>query len=51
MAELTGKVVALICRGSEDDRAIAVALAEAGADLALGTVTGAQDEEIGRAHV
>lgn len=51
MAELTGKVVALICRGSEDDRAIAVALAEAGADLALGTVTRAHDEEFSTASI
>lgn len=51
MADLTGKVVALICRGSEEDRAIAVALAEAGADLALGTVSKAKDEEFSTASI
>lgn len=35
--ELAGKVVALVCTGSESDRAIAVACAEAGADIAFGT--------------
>ena len=39
MARVAGKVVALVCRGSDDDRAIAVALAEAGADVALATIS------------
>jgi NADP-dependent 3-hydroxy acid dehydrogenase YdfG len=51
MTTLTGKVVALICRGSEADRAIAVALAEAGADLALGTISKARDEEFSTASI
>ncbi|MGB4861043.1 MAG: SDR family oxidoreductase [Tepidiformaceae bacterium] len=51
MTDLTGKVVALICRGGEDDRAIAVALAEAGADLALGTISKAKDEEFSTASI
>ncbi len=50
-AELDGRVIALVCRGSEADRAIAVALAEAGANLALGTVTRAQDEEFSTASI
>lgn len=51
MTNLSGKAVALICRGTEDDRRIAVALAEAGADLALGTVTRAQQEEFSTASI
>jgi 7-alpha-hydroxysteroid dehydrogenase len=51
MASLVGKVVAMICRGSNADRAIAVALAEAGADVALGTVTRAQTEEFSTASI
>ena len=50
-AGLGGRVVALVCRGSEADRAIAVELAEAGADIALATVTRAQDEEFGTASI
>ena len=50
-ADLAGKVVALVCRGSEPDRAIAVALAEAGADLALATITPVQDEEFATASI
>ena len=50
-AELDGKVVALVCRGSDADRAIAVALAEAGANLALATVTRAQGEEFATASI
>ena len=49
MAGLEGKVVALVCRGSDADRAIAVALAEAGANLALGTIAPGQDEEFATA--
>lgn len=40
---LAGQVVALIAAGSDRDRAIAIACAEAGADLALGTT--ARDAE------
>jgi NAD(P)-dependent dehydrogenase (short-subunit alcohol dehydrogenase family) len=51
MSALDGRVVALICRGSEDDRAIAVALAEAGANIAIGTITRAQAEEFSTASI
>jgi len=51
MGALDGQVVAMICRGSEGDRAIAVALAEAGADIALGTVSAAQGEEFATASI
>lgn len=51
MAGLQNMVVALVCRGSEADRAIAVALAEAGADLALGTITPVQVEEFSTASI
>lgn len=44
---LAGKVVALIGTGSELDRAIAVACAEAGADIALGTVDRSQEQDFG----
>jgi len=40
-------VVAIIGRGSDEDRAIAVACAEAGADIALGTMTTEQAQEYG----
>lgn len=43
--ELAGKVVALIGQGSPLDRALAIACAEAGADLALGTVEHTQEQE------
>jgi NAD(P)-dependent dehydrogenase (short-subunit alcohol dehydrogenase family) len=49
--QLDGRAIALVCRGSEADRAIAVALAEAGANVALGTVTRAQDEEFATASI
>lgn len=51
MTNLAGKVVAIVCRGSEEDRAIAMALADAGADLALGTVSKAQGEEFATASI
>ena len=51
MEPLTGKVVAMVCRGGEADRAIAVALAEAGADIALGTVSRSRDEEFATASI
>ncbi len=50
-AELDGRVIALLCRGTDADRAMAVAMAEAGANLALGTVTRAQDEEFSTASI
>ena len=43
--ELAGKVVAMIGGGSALDRAVAIACAEAGADLALATVARTQEEE------
>ncbi len=43
--------MALVCRGSEEDRAIAVQLAEAGVDLAIGTITRAGDEEFATASI
>lgn len=51
MAGLNGKVVALVCRGSDDDRVIAVALAEAGADIAIATINRAQQEEFSTASI
>ena len=51
MAGLEGKVVAMVCRGGDADRAIAVALAEAGANLSLGTITSAKDEEFATASI
>lgn len=51
MAALDGRAIAIVCRGSEADRAIAVALAEAGANLALGTVTQSQPEEFATASI
>ncbi len=51
MSGLEGKVVAFICRGSEEDRAIAVSVAEAGANIAFGTVTKAQAEEFSTASI
>ncbi len=51
MAELEGKVVAVVCRGSEADRAIALALAEAGADIALATISRVQNEEFATASI
>lgn len=51
MAALAGKVVAIVCRGSEGDRAIAVALADAGADIAIATISRAQLEEFSTASI
>ena len=51
MPDLDGKVVALICRGSDVDRAIAVALAEAGADIAMATISRQQTEEFSTASI
>ncbi len=38
-----GRVAAILCAGSNDDRTIAMALAEAGVDIALGTLEGSQE--------
>jgi len=43
--DLRGRVVALIGRGNDLDRRIAVLCAEAGASLALGTVADTKDQE------
>ncbi len=51
MPRYEGKVVALICAGNDDDRAIAVALAEAGADLAIATLHPTQREEFATASI
>lgn len=51
MTALDGKVVALICRGSDADRAVAVALAEAGASIALATISRQQNEEFSTASI
>lgn len=48
---LAGKVVALICRGGETDRAIALACAEAGADIAIATVEPIRDQEFATASI
>lgn len=46
-ARLDGRVVAIIGAGGPTHRAVAVACAEAGADVALGTVRRTQQEEYG----
>jgi len=51
MTRLQGKAVAMICRGSDADRRLAVAVAEAGADMAFGPVTAAQAEEFATASI
>ncbi|MCA9825248.1 MAG: SDR family NAD(P)-dependent oxidoreductase [Dehalococcoidia bacterium] len=43
MAGLSGTVLAVLCRGTDADRALCVAAAEAGADVALGTVSPADE--------
>lgn len=48
---LVGKVVALIGAGSEADRAVAVACAEAGADIALATQVKTQPAEFAMASI
>lgn len=48
---LSGKVVAIIAHGSPFDRAIAVALAQAGADVAIATWSPERDEEFATASV
>lgn len=42
-ASLAGTVYAIIAHGDDTDRAIAVALAEAGANVAIGTITPDQE--------
>ena len=51
MTDLAGKVVAFIGTGSESDRAIVIACAEAGADMALATTSRAQAQEFGMASI
>ena len=46
-----GRVYALIGHGDDTDRAIAVALAEAGASVAIGTVSQIQPEEFATASI
>lgn len=46
-----GRVYALIARGDDTDRAIAVAFAEAGASVAIGTVDQVQAEEFATASI
>ena len=48
---LAGKAVAILCRGTDADRAIAVALAEGGADIALGTIGKEQQQEFSTASI
>ena len=40
---LTGRVAAILCSGTEVDREVAMALAEAGADIAIGTLQLSQE--------
>ncbi len=51
MGALDGKVVAIICSGSEPDREVAVALAEAGADIAIGTIAPTPEQEFPTASI
>ncbi|MEP7214884.1 MAG: SDR family oxidoreductase [Anaerolineaceae bacterium] len=46
---LAGRVAAVLCAGTDLDRAIAMALAEAGADIAIGTLE--RDEEFATASI
>jgi NAD(P)-dependent dehydrogenase (short-subunit alcohol dehydrogenase family) len=48
---LAGHVYAIIAHGDETDRAIAVALAEAGASIAIATLDGSQDQEFAVASI
>jgi len=48
---LKGRVVAVIGTGSARDRAIAVALAEAGADIAIATERPVQEQEFATASI
>jgi NAD(P)-dependent dehydrogenase (short-subunit alcohol dehydrogenase family) len=49
--DFTGKVVAIVASGSDVDRAIAVALAEAGADIAFATFAKVQAQEFALASI
>ena len=51
MARFSGRVVALIGRGGPLDRALAVALAEGGADLALATCERLPQQEFAVASI
>jgi 7-alpha-hydroxysteroid dehydrogenase len=51
MGELTGRVIAIIGRGTPGDRAVAVALAEDGADIAIATFSPKQQEEFATASI
>ena len=46
---LSGRVAAILCSGSAGDRALALALAEAGADIAIGTLE--RDQEFATASI
>jgi NAD(P)-dependent dehydrogenase (short-subunit alcohol dehydrogenase family) len=46
-----GHVYAIIARGDDTDRAIAVALAEAGASIAIATLDGSQEQEFAVASI
>jgi NAD(P)-dependent dehydrogenase (short-subunit alcohol dehydrogenase family) len=48
---LTDHVYAMIARGDETDRAIAVALAEAGAAIAIATIASVQQDEFATASI
>ena len=48
---LSGKVIGIIGRGTPGMRAVAVALAEDGADIALGTVSPSREEEFATASI
>jgi len=51
MTSFAGKVVAIVGPGGERVRAVAVAFAEGGADLALGTQSRAQEHEFAMASI
>jgi NAD(P)-dependent dehydrogenase (short-subunit alcohol dehydrogenase family) len=51
MGQLDGKAVALVATGSAVDRAIAMALAEAGADVAIATQLSTQEQEFATASI
>lgn len=51
MSAYKGKVVAIICAGTDVDRSLAVALAEAGADLAIATLEPIQQQEFATASI
>jgi NAD(P)-dependent dehydrogenase (short-subunit alcohol dehydrogenase family) len=51
MAVLIGKAVAIIAAGSKTDREVAMALAEAGADIAIATLQRDQAQEFATASI